>query len=780
MVFDEYDDWDAAEKKQKTENSERCSPSSTQSSSIFEIITDLMTQILNSVDSDDLEQAIEMLRKIRALLDENCLSEESQELLDSLKQEISSPELQLEITKAKTKLDEMQREIKAKKVKIEEKIRNILSYKGIHEYQKAKDALNEAKSIAESIGSEENLNYLSVLSQEIETAEWAYTKKKQQETINKKVKKIQESYANGDYELVLTEAAQLKEFLSNQGLETDSTEIDTIINDAQDALNKKQTLMSQYTELYDSIENDIASSNYISAIEKCNSCIALAKELNLGSEKIDTLNELKNEMMQALSAQKSTLNLENAKNIIESIKLQISEKKFDDAEQNIESLKEYIKAEEIKDIKIISQLETLTKEFSQSKENYKKNEDLFRKLYKDAEGNFEQKKYLPALENLQICLRIAQDMKFSKNETKELEKKITEIETLLHESRNKKMEEKEKILKTLETVEAIMGTEKDVLPDIMELSIQDSIGNISDDLESMMTALNNVLETQRVEIKNDITSKSVLKSKSGETIELERKTKVVETEETRTTGEIGEEGDRSPEQKPKGPVKITVTSGLENPLDDVIEEAILQDVIPYNFEVTEFHVDGIELDKDPEKEMTKDGLQYTWVFKDLEPKQKVEINYDLRRRVSRTVIIPVQDQLKVIKTHSNLEFLNVEGLYDAKLKFINRFGESVKGIVIEDIIPLYYLYNIKYPDNQKPKDIEKSNNGALIKWNIKEFDKEQVAIHQYRLMEIYKFEDLKIITKKDSKRAIQLVKQSKLQESNDVYSTIIKRLAYYQ
>ncbi len=780
MVFDEYDDWGAEEKKQNDKKSDGCVSNTTQSSSIFEIITNLMTQILNSVDSDDLEQAIEMLRKIRALLDENCLSEESQELLDSLKQEISSPELQVEIIKAKTKLDEIQREIKTKKIKIEEKIRNILSYKGIHEYEKAKEALNEAKSIAESIESEDDLNYLNALSHEIESAEIAYAKKKQQDFIKKKVKKIQQSYANGDHESVITEAAQLKEYLSTQGLKEDSKELEIIIKESEQALNKKQMLMSQYTAIYDSIESDIASSNYLAAIEKCNSCIALANELNLGAEKITALNELKDEMMHALSDQESNINIENAQNIIESIRVQISETRFEDAEQNLESLKEFIKAEQINDAKIASEFETLVNLLSQSKETYKKNEELFRKLYKVAESDIEQKKYLAAVENLQICLRIAQDMRFKQGETKELENKIAEIKKALHESRSKKLEEKEKVFKTLETAEAIMGTEKDVLPDIIDISIQDSIGKISDDLDSMMTALNTLLETQRVEVKNDISSKSILKSKSGEIIELERKTKVVETEETATSEEVGKDEESASEKRSKGPVKLTVTSGLENPLNDVIEEAILQDIIPYNFEITEFHVEGITLNTEPEKEMTKDGLQYTWVFKDIEPKQKVEINYDLRRRVSRTVIVPVQDQLKVIKTHSNLEFLNVEGLYDAKLKFINRFGESVKGIVIEDIIPIYYLYNIKYPDNQKPKGIEKSNNGALIKWNIKEFDKEQVAIHQYRLMEVYKFEDLKIITKKDSKRALQFIKQSKHKDANEVYSAIINRLVEYQ
>ena len=38
----------------------------------------------------------------------------------------------------------------------------------------------------------------------------------------------------------------------------------------------------------------------------------------------------------------------------------------------------------------------------------------------------------------------------------------------------------------------------------------------------------------------------------------------------------------------------------------------------------------------------------------------------------------------------------MEGFYDAELPFTNSYGAQLDGVVIEDIIPLYYLHMIPY------------------------------------------------------------------------------------
>ncbi|MHA1763246.1 MAG: hypothetical protein ACTSYC_05730, partial [Promethearchaeota archaeon] len=51
------------------------------------------------------------------------------------------------------------------------------------------------------------------------------------------------------------------------------------------------------------------------------------------------------------------------------------------------------------------------------------------------------------------------------------------------------------------------------------------------------------------------------------------------------------------------------------------------------------------------------------------------------KRVSRTIIFMLKDQLKIIKTHSGLKLLGIEGFYEAELPFTNNFGADIEGVV---------------------------------------------------------------------------------------------------
>ena len=149
-------------------------------------------------------------------------------------------------------------------------------------------------------------------------------------------------------------------------------------------------------------------------------------------------------------------------------------------------------------------------------------------------------------------------------------------------------------------------------------------------------------------------------------------------------------------------VNFNVQSGVVNPFDDVIEEAVLTDLIPYNFEITNIELNGEPVKELPDKSLSENGIELNWQFNNIPPKENIEINYDLRRRVSRTIIFILNGQLKIIKTHSKLSMLELEGLYEAKLPFTNSYGGQIEGVIVEDIIPLYYLHFIKEPTHILP------------------------------------------------------------------------------
>ena len=218
---------------------------------------------------------------------------------------------------------------------------------------------------------------------------------------------------------------------------------------------------------------------------------------------------------------------------------------------------------------------------------------------------------------------------------------------------------------------------------------------------------------------------------------------------------------------------------MTNPFDDKIEEAILNDIIPYNFEITEVKLNGETPSEQPTETLTKDGLQMQWTLHDIPPKQSVDINYDLRNRVSRTIIVPMEQQLKIIKTHSDLHQLPKEGLYDAKLQFSNNFHTEIKGAVIEDIIPLNYVFEIKEPENEPHNDNAEAV-GTMIKWNIHDFFQESAITHYYQLLELYRLETLKMAVHKRHQEAFDDLQKGSIKLAVEKYRQTVKDLEDYE
>ena len=273
---------------------------------------------------------------------------------------------------------------------------------------------------------------------------------------------------------------------------------------------------------------------------------------------------------------------------------------------------------------------------------------------------------------------------------------------------------------------------------------------MSDDMNELLNQVGSLLNEHRVDVKKEITNSVLLTSASGEVFEQEKEITVVKSDN-------------------KEEVLFNVQSGFDNPFDDVIEEAIITDLIPYNFEISNIELNGDIIKELPNNTLTKEGIELNWEFKNIPPKEKIEIKYDLRRRVSRTIIFILQNQLKIIKTHSNLKNLKLEGLYEANLPFTNSYGTNLEGVVVEDIIPLYYVHYIKEPEKVLPDKRDKSEIGEIIKWNIGTMDSKTLN-YNYKLLELYKFEELKIIINELDNKGFSDIENKDIIECIDNYN----------
>ncbi|MFX0073410.1 MAG: hypothetical protein ACFFAO_20215, partial [Candidatus Hermodarchaeota archaeon] len=442
------------------------------------------------------------------------------------------------------------------------------------------------------------------------------------------------------------------------------------------------------------------------------------------------------------------------KSIEESINLK-NNYQFKEALHKIDSTLEEIQDKDI--LEYNKKLQELKEELITAEQNFLKIEEEIKSLEKQFNENKTKNLLNAALIN---CEKIIEKAKILDNNDIILSytQNLNKIKSQLEDIEKKKKDEQKELLEKANELKKVIEVDENILPLIEDFAISDIIDNLSDDVNEMLEQFGGLLNEHRVEIKEEISTKSLLKSTSGESLELEQEIKIEKKEK--------EEEDI---------IEYNVKTGFTNPFDDVIEEAILTDLIPYNYEITDIQLNGEPPKNLPDKTLTKNGLEFEWKIQDIPPNEEININYDLRRRVSRTVIFMLEDQLKIIKTHSKLNTLNLEGLYEAKLPFTNSFGQNIHGLIVEDIIPLYYLHFIKEPQNLIPADISSFKGGDLIKWNIGTLETKTIN-YQYRLLELYRMEEIKINIDTLSKNGLNALNKGDLTEALGIYDKIINQL----
>lgn len=394
---------------------------------------------------------------------------------------------------------------------------------------------------------------------------------------------------------------------------------------------------------------------------------------------------------------------------------------FDEALLKIDGVLELLKGEDLPIYK--EMLISTKKEIIAAEIKYKKLYLEFAEWKSKLRVNQEKDFLNAAISNCRYIIPISREIGMIEEENnykellKQLEKKLEDNETVA-------LREKQDLIRDAEEIKKLITFDEDILPLIEEFNVKDLLGDLSEEIEEKLEQIGSLLDEHRVEVKKEIISSTTFSTTTGEIIENKQEREV---------------------QKMDGneEVKYVVNSNLKNRTKDIIENAIITDLIPYNYEISEITYNGEPVKDLPGKNLNKEGLELQWNVGKINPKEGVSINYNLRRRVSRTIIFILKGQLKIIKTHSNLNKGQYEGLYEAKLAFKNLFGLAIDGVVIEDIIPLYYVHFVEQPVGILPTITAELEMGDLFKWNIGSMKEETIAYH-YKLLEIYRFEEIKI------------------------------------
>ena len=463
--------------------------------------------------------------------------------------------------------------------------------------------------------------------------------------------------------------------------------------------------------------------------------IKIIESLEMDVQRFETENNLKGAMKKA----------EKIIQVSRAIKNWEKEKQY--TQKNIDLKKKYDLNfnTTINDLEDLAFLKRDEKQFDKAIEYYKKIISLFKKNNKN-----------DLIEAYQSLIEETKGEKEKYEEERFLKKKkIDEALNKYYQQIESKKQEQTSLINKAQSYGPMIEIQEDILPLIEDFSIEDILGDLSENIHEQYIKLEKLLEEHRVDLKTKIKNKGFIIRTSGEIIELEQ--------------DINANKIADDEKEALYDVHIK----LENHFDEMIEEAILSDLIPYNYEIINTKIDKKRIEGSPEKILTEDGLEITWRFKEIQPKEKIEIVYDLRYRISRTIIFMREDKLKIIKTHANIEetIPKMQGFHEATINFINPGPAQIKGMIIEDIIPLYYIHSTIEPKTLLPL-VKPSNMGDLVEWNIGTMDVDSIN-NRYKLIELFKFEELKVLVNEIDEKAYNSLINNKINDSIEKYNEIL-------
>jgi hypothetical protein len=423
---------------------------------------------------------------------------------------------------------------------------------------------------------------------------------------------------------------------------------------------------------------------------------------------------------------------------------------FEEALFKVDSMSELIKGKSL--IQCKNRLIETRKEIVAAEIKYNK---LYLELakFKEEFRYNREKEFLLALSRVcEKIIHVSQLIGMTEIE-EQYQKSLEQIKKEIEEKESKNRKELEELLKKSKDIEKFIEIDKDILPIVEVFSVKEILGDLSENIKEKLEQISTLLLENRVKIKKEVMNRVILKTSSGEVVESAIPREIF------TASEIGEE------------VTHSVNSGLTNRFDDIIEEAVITDIIPYNFEIINITLNGKVLKEFPEKRLKKEGIELKWEIENLKPKERIEIKYDLFRRISRTILFLIEDQLKIVKYHSNITDSQNKGLFIAEMSFTNSIGAKLDVVIVEDIIPSSFLHFIEEPKNLIPIKITGFEFGEIFRWDIGIMSDERIQF-TYKLIDKNQFEEIKSEINNLNKEGLDYLNKGNILDALDKYKQI--------
>ncbi|MHA1221750.1 MAG: hypothetical protein ACTSSG_06440 [Candidatus Heimdallarchaeaceae archaeon] len=264
------------------------------------------------------------------------------------------------------------------------------------------------------------------------------------------------------------------------------------------------------------------------------------------------------------------------------------------------------------------------------------------------------------------------------------------------------------------------------------------IRNLPDDEFIMNELIQKIIQSHQITVENKITGIHEFQLINGESKKIEI-TKNISIGET-----IG---------------SYSVLTSVINRYDTKMENIVVKDFVPYSYSVLMTDIKGKEEKITKEVRKGEENLEIIWKIPELEPKERVEITYYLKRRINRIILELKEKEITVLKVFENISPYNLE--YAASIKYININNIPLKEVYIADTIPPEFNILKTKPEAIAPQGIiERAKmKGITIRWKHKNVKPQEVIEKEYQLDYFpYLLRGKKVVQDKDGNEILKCLK----------------------
>ncbi|MFX0015771.1 MAG: hypothetical protein ACFFB2_01150 [Promethearchaeota archaeon] len=230
-------------------------------------------------------------------------------------------------------------------------------------------------------------------------------------------------------------------------------------------------------------------------------------------------------------------------------------------------------------------------------------------------------------------------------------------------------------------------------------------------------------QAARMKSNQEISTSAIIKNVTGESQFLEPeftissiqptdsqeykgRSKVISSAKTSTTEELAPSESLKKEDTLE--LDYSAKSEITNEFEDEILDIEVVNTIPFNFQVIDVK-SNLELD---ERKRTNNGLVFTWRKDRIEPGEKISVEYILRKRVERSIIMRKEkNKVSIVNVYHSVQ----QDLH-TNLEFVNTSGNVFHEILVEDVIPPELIVT-KTTTNKKIKPVTiPTHDSTLYRW----------------------------------------------------------------